>query len=74
MNVDDLVNRESDIFTPEDVCVAANGAMYRKDECGFMPRLVRTIYDERVQYKKNMLQAKQDLVDIEVEMKKRGLK
>ncbi len=74
LNVDDLVNNQADIFTPNDVCVAANGAQYRKDVRGFMPELVKTIYDERVQYKKNMLQAKQDLVDIEEEMKKRGLK
>ena len=38
-----------------------------------MPTLVRKIYDERVQYKKTMLQAKQDLVDIEEEMKRRGI-
>ena len=63
LNVDDLVNRETDIFTPEDVCVAANGAQYRKDICGFMPELVKTIYEERVQYKKNMLACKQEYED-----------
>ena len=40
----------------EDYCVAANGAMYRKDEVGFMPKLVTRIYNERKEYKKTMLQ------------------
>ena len=72
VDVTKLVNREIDIDT-HGVCVGANGAMYSKEKTGFMPQLVRTIYDERVQYKKTMLQAKQDLVDIEEEMKRRGL-
>jgi DNA polymerase elongation subunit (family B) len=73
LDVDKLVNKEEDIFTPEDVCIAANGATYSKEECGFMPKLIKTIYEERVQYKKNMLAKKQILVDVEIEMKKRGL-
>ena len=63
LNVDDLVNNKCMISTPEDVCVAANGAQYRKDVCGFMPELVKTIYEERVQYKKNMLSCKQQYED-----------
>jgi hypothetical protein len=39
-----------------------------------MPELVIKMYDERVKYKKQMLAQKQVLVDIENEMKKRGLK
>jgi len=73
LNVDKLVNKEEDIFTPEDICVAANGATYSKEKCGFMPKLIKTIYEERVKYKKNMLAKKQILVDVEIEMKKRGL-
>ena len=38
----------------EDYAVAANGAMYRKDEVGFMPELVTRIKEERVEYKKTM--------------------
>ena len=73
LDVDKLVNKEEDISTPEDICIAANGATYSKEECGFMPKLIKTIYEERVQYKKNMLAKKQILVDVEIEMKKRGL-
>ena len=47
--------------------------MYTKDKTGMMPTLVAKMYAERVQYKKNMLHYKQKLVDIESEMKKRGM-
>ena len=74
LDVDKLINKEENISTPTDVCVGANGALYRKDKRGMMPELVENIYNERVQYKKNMLAKKQTLVDIESEMKKRGIK
>ena len=38
-----------------------------------MPTLVTKMYAERVAYKKEMLRLKQKLVDIESEMKKRGM-
>ena len=63
LNVDELINKESDIFTSEDVAVAANGALYSKTSTGIMPELVKTIYDERVQYKRNMLSCKQQYED-----------
>ena len=37
----------------------ANGAQYRKDVHGFLPEMMKKIYDERVQSKKLMLMAKQ---------------
>ena len=73
-DVEKFITKDVDISTPEDICVAANGAQYRKDEVGFMPELVTRIYEERVQYKKAMLAQQQVLVNIEEEMKKRGLK
>ena len=72
-NVEQLILKQIDINTTDDVAVAANGATYRKDVRGMMPTLVNKMYDERVQYKKQMLQYKQQLVDIESEMKKRGI-
>ena len=33
-------------------CVCANGAQYRKDIHGFLPEMMKKIYDERVIYKK----------------------
>ena len=76
-NVEKMITKEAEIeIIPmfEDSCVAANGAMYRKDKTGIMPELVIKMYEERVKYKKEMLRQKQILVDIETEMKKRGLK
>ena len=73
--VEKLINKETDIkgSTSSDITVAANGAMYSKEQVGFMPELVTRIYEERKRYKKTMLAKKQVLVDIEEEMKKRGL-
>ena len=39
--------------------MCANGAMYRKDVRGFLPELMDKMYNERVIFKKRMLQAKQ---------------
>ncbi len=39
--------------------VCANGAQYRKDVRGFLPELMEKIYDERKEYKRKMLAAKQ---------------
>ena len=73
-NVEKLILKQADMSVTEDICVAANGAQYRKDKTGIMPELVIKMYEERVKYKKQMLAQKQVLVDIENEMKQRGLK
>ena len=44
-------------------CMAPNGAFFRKDKRGFLPELMETIYNDRVKYKKLMLQAQQDYED-----------
>jgi DNA polymerase elongation subunit (family B) len=73
LDVEKLIQQKEDIFTQDDVCVAANGATYSKENTGMMPELVIKMYEERVGYKKKMLQYKQLLVDVEAEMKRRGL-
>ena len=73
-NVERMIQKKADLSYSEDFAVAANGAMYRKDEVGFMPKLVTRIYNERREYKNTMLQKKQELVDIDQEIKRRGLK
>ena len=40
------------------VAYAANGCTYRKDKQGFLPALMEKMYDDRVVYKKKMLEAK----------------
>ena len=71
-NVEQMIMKEVDMST-EGTAVAANGAMYTKEFQGFMPKLVIKMYKERVGYKDEMLKQKQKLVDIEVEMKRRGM-
>ena len=44
----------------EEFCLCANGAMYRKDIHGFLPEMMKKIYDERVQSKKLMILAKKE--------------
>jgi len=72
-DVEKMINKEADMKT-DNTCVAANGSMYSKEKTGMMSELVIKMYEERVRYKKEMLKQKQKLVDIEQEMKKRGLK
>lgn len=54
--------------------VSGNGHVYRKDVQGFLPEMMQRMYDERVIYKKKMLEAQQEQQDLENEMKKRGIK
>ncbi len=68
-NVEKMILKEADMSSG-DYSVAANGAMYVKDQQGFMPELVIKMYDERVRYKKEMLRQKQILEDIERKLKK----
>jgi hypothetical protein len=42
----------------KDICVAANGTMYRRDIRGFLPELMDTMYAQRKEYKRRMLEAK----------------
>lgn len=44
----------------DSLTIAANGCMYRKDKLGFMSELVKKIYNERVEYKNNMLRCKKE--------------
>lgn len=43
----------------QNVTVAASGCMFDKDRIGFLPELMQKMYDDRVVYKKLMLEAKQ---------------
>jgi DNA polymerase elongation subunit (family B) len=56
--VDRILKKEIDI--DGEYCVCANGAQYRKDVQGFLPKLMQKMYDDRVLYKKKMLAAKQE--------------
>ena len=57
MKVDNIVERKvnMDVFKNADICVAANGSIYRKDIVGIMPILMEKLYTQRKQHKKEML-------------------
>ena len=44
----------------KNVTLTPNGALFRKDIRGFLPELMQSIYDERVKYKRLLLEAKQE--------------
>jgi len=58
--VDRILNEEINFELYKDNAVCANGAMFRKDVRGFLPELMDKMYNERVIFKKRMLQAKQE--------------
>ena len=58
-SVERILNQEID-FSNCKFAVCANGAQYRKDVHGFLPKIMQKIYEERTIYKKKMLQAKRD--------------
>ena len=47
------------VMYDEKYALCANGAQYRKDFQGFLPKLMEKMYNDRVIFKKKMLQAKQ---------------
>ena len=57
-SVERILNQEIDFDGKFSVC--ANGAQYRKDVHGFLPKIMQKIYDERTIYKKLMLKAKSE--------------
>ena len=55
-SVEGILKQEVEITGEYSVC--ANGAQYRKDVRGFLPELMDKMYNERVIYKKKMIEAK----------------
>jgi len=60
VNVDKILNQQTNFEMYKDYAVCANGAMFRKDVRGFLPELMEKIYKDRTIYKKKMLAAKQE--------------
>ena len=44
-------------------CMTPNGAFFKKDKKGFLPEMMEKMYDDRVKYKKLMLEAQQKYED-----------
>ena len=60
VSVKDILEKNITFEMHKDSAVCANGAMYRRDKRGFLPELMEKMYNERVIYKKRMLEAKQE--------------
>jgi DNA polymerase elongation subunit (family B) len=60
VNVDFLLNNgiKTEQLKHENLAIAANGSLYRKDIHGFLPELMKNMYDLRVSYRKRMNDAK----------------
>ena len=58
VTVSKILNKELTFEMYKDNAVCANGAMYRKDVRGFLPELMEKMYNERVIFKKKMIEAK----------------
>lgn len=56
------------------VSLAANGVTYDKSKISFFSYLMSTIFEERINVKKKQIEKNNLLMEIETEMKRRGLK
>ena len=58
IGVDGLLNKDFDtsIWKEKNVTVTPNGSVYRKDKQGFLPKLMESMYNDRVTYKQLMLE------------------
>ena len=57
-SVEGILNK--DISIDGEYAVCANGAQYTKDVQGFLPLMMKKMYDSRVIFKKKMIKAKQE--------------
>jgi DNA polymerase elongation subunit (family B) len=73
VTVDKILNQEITFELYKDKAVCANGAMFRKDVRGFLPELMEKMYNDRVIFKKKMIEEKKKLEEIESEMRRRGI-
>lgn len=73
--IDDLVECKVDTsaLLKYNYAMAPNKQFYRKDKQSFFAVIKEGLYANRKSYKKTMLKAEQDLVNIKEEMHKRGL-
>lgn len=63
VGVESLLNEEIDLseLKENNQTVAPNGALFRRDKRGFLPKLMEKIYNERKIFKGKMLDAQQDM-------------
>ena len=59
MTVNDLLDKKIDLnfLSSSKKTIAANGSMYRTDIKGILPQIIEKEYNDRVTYKRKMLEA-----------------
>ena len=58
VSVNKILNKQINFDMYKDYAICPNGAMYRKDVRGILPELMDKMYNERVIFKKKMIEAK----------------
>jgi len=58
--IEELLDKKVKI---DEHCMAANGTQYKSDKMGMLPSIIKREYDDRVIYKKKMLEAEQQYID-----------
>jgi len=60
--VEEMIKLEKDTsaLKKKNVTLTPNGALFKTDKKGFLPEIMQKIYDDRVSYKKLMIQAKKE--------------
>ena len=60
MSVDKLLDKKVDTSILKGVTLTPNGALFKTNKQGFLPEIMQSMYNDRVKYKKLLLQAKQE--------------
>ena len=60
MTVDKLLDKKVDTSILKGVTLTPNGALFKTDTKGFLPEIMESMYNDRVTFKRKMLEAKQE--------------
>ena len=62
LKIDKLLDKKYNLSKLKDnnIAIAANGTMYKTDKQGFLPEMLEKEYNDRVKYKKLMIQTQQE--------------
>jgi len=61
------------LLRDQNMTMCPNGAMFSKNNVGFLPTLMETMYNDRTVWKKRMIEAKKELEAVEFELHKRNV-
>jgi DNA polymerase elongation subunit (family B) len=67
VSIEDLLN--SKYINDSEYVMAANGHYFRKDVQGFLPEMMQRMYDDRVLYKKKMIESQKELEKVNAQLK-----